>query len=81
MLAANYSTVRNNLKDFCDKASDYNETVIITRKQEKNVVILSLEEYNRLVKASKNAEYLAKIDKSIEQLASGKGKAHDLIEV
>jgi antitoxin YefM len=81
MLAANYSTVKNNLKNYCDAASDNDETVIVTRKEEKNIVILSLEKYNRLEKAARNAEYLAKIDRSIEQLVSGRGQLHELIEV
>lgn len=42
MLAANYTTVRNNLKDYCDKATDENEIVLVTRKADKNVVIMSL---------------------------------------
>ena len=46
MVAVNYSTVRNNLKEYCDKATDQQETVIVTRKDEKNVVILSLERFN-----------------------------------
>lgn len=33
MLAVNYSTLRNNLKDYCDKATDKNEIVIVTRKE------------------------------------------------
>ena len=37
MLAVNYSTIRSKLKDYCDKATDENETVIVTRKDEKNV--------------------------------------------
>lgn len=81
MLAVNYSTIRNNLKDYCDKATDLQETVIVTRKDEKNVVILSLERYNQLEKAAKNAEYLAMIDRSIAQLEAGKGQEHELIEV
>lgn len=81
MLAVNYSTIRNNLKNYCDKATDNNETVIVTRKDEKNVVLISLEQYNSIMKAARNAEYLAKIDRSIEQLEKGEGKAHELIEV
>jgi antitoxin YefM len=81
MLAVNYSTVRNNLKTYCDEASDNGETVIVTRKEEKNIVIMSLEKYNQLEKAAKNAEYLSIIDRSMEQLASGKGQMHELIEV
>ena len=81
MLAVNYSTIRNNLKMYCDKATDNDETVIVTRKDEKNVVILSLEKYNQMMKAARNAEYLAMIDRGIEQIASGRGQRHELIEV
>ena len=81
MLAVNYSTIRNNLKTYCDEATDNNETVIVTRKDEKNVVILSLEKYNQIKKAAQNAEYLAMIDRGIAQLSSGKGQQHELIEV
>ena len=72
MLAVNYSTLRNNLKDYCDRATDDNETVIVTRKDEKNVVILSLDAYNALSKAARNAAYLSMIDESRRQLAEGK---------
>jgi len=71
MLAVNYSTLRNNLKDYCDTVTDGYETVIVTRKDEKNVVLISLEEYNALAKAAKNAEYLSMLDRSIAQLESG----------
>ncbi|MBD5463627.1 MAG: type II toxin-antitoxin system Phd/YefM family antitoxin [Lachnospiraceae bacterium] len=81
MLAVNYSTIRNNLKTYCDEATDNNETVIVTRKDEKNVVILSLEKYNQIMKAAQNAEYLAMIDRGIAQLSSGNGQQHELIEV
>lgn len=81
MLAVNYSTIRNKLKDYCDQATDNHETVIVTRKGEKNVVLMSLEQYNAIMKATRNAEYLAKIDMYIEQLENGKGQVHELIEV
>jgi len=71
MLAVNYSTLRNNLKEYCDTVTDGYETVIVTRKDEKNVVLISLEEYNALTKAVKNAEYLSMIDRSMAQLESG----------
>lgn len=81
MLAVNYSTIRNNLKDYCDEATDNQEIVVVTRKNEKNVVILSLDRFNQLERDAKNAEYLAKIDRRIAQLEAGKGQEHDLIEV
>lgn len=72
MLAVNYSTIRSNLKEYCDKVIDQYETVIVTRKDEKNVVLLSLEKYNAIIKAAHNADYLDKIDKSMEQIKQGK---------
>ena len=80
MLAVNYSTIRNKLKTYCDKVTDEDETVIVTRKNEKNVVLMSLEQYNQMLKAVRNAEYLAKINQGIRQLESGQGQIHELIE-
>lgn len=72
MLAVNYSTIRSKLKDYCDKATDDNETVIVTRKDEKNVVIMSLDKYNGIMRAVRNADYLEMIDRSMEQIKQGK---------
>lgn len=80
MLAVNYSTIRNNFKGYCDKATDEEETVIVTRKNEKNIVLMSLEKYNTLTKALRNAEYLAKLDRAFEQLEHNSGQEHELIE-
>jgi len=80
MLAANYTTVRTNFKDYCDKAVDNDEAVIVTRRNGRNVVMISLEQYNRMVTKLKNAEYLQMIDRSLEQLRDGKGQIHELIE-
>ena len=44
MLAVNYSTIRENFKAYCDKVTDNGETDIVTRKDEKKVVLISLEE-------------------------------------
>lgn len=38
------------------------EPVIVSRKENKNVVIISEAEYNKLEKAKKNAEYLATLN-------------------
>ena len=80
MLAVNYSTIRNNLKDYCDQATDNNKTVIVTRKEEKNVVIISLENYNHLVREARNADYLAKLDRGFAQMKEGNLRQHELIE-
>ena len=80
MIAANYTTVRNNLKDYCDMASNSGETIIVTRKENKNVVIVSLDQFNLMEKAIRNSQYLAKLDRAFEQLYAGKGQEHELIE-
>ena len=49
MIATNYSEVRNNLKTYCDKATKDYETIIITRKNNENIVLMSKEEYNNLM--------------------------------
>ncbi|MBO4496943.1 MAG: type II toxin-antitoxin system Phd/YefM family antitoxin [Lachnospiraceae bacterium] len=81
MVAANYTAVRNNLKDYCDKASDEDEIVLVTRKAEKNVVIMSLDRLNQIEKELRNARYLAKIERGFAQIEAGQGVKHELIEV
>jgi len=80
MVATNYTTVRNNLKSYCDMAYDSDEAIIVTRKENKNVVILSLERFNLMEKAIRNSQYLAKLDRAFDQLYAGKGQEHELIE-
>ena len=80
MVAVNYTAVRNNLKKYCDMATEDNETVIVTRKANKNVVIVSLERFDLMEKAIRNSEYLAKLDRAFDQLYAGKGQEHELIE-
>ncbi len=62
--------VRANIKKYFDMACD-GCAVMIPRKANRNVVILSEEEYHELQKAKKNAEYLAKLDRADKQLRSG----------
>ena len=49
MIATNYSNIRNNFKKYCDKATRDYETIIVTRKNDENVVLMSEEEYNNLM--------------------------------
>lgn len=64
MVATNYTDVRNNLKKYCDMATDDGETVIVTRKANKNVVILSLERFNLMEKEIRNLQYLARLEQA-----------------
>jgi len=75
MLAVNYSTYRSNLKEYCDRVTDDSETIIVTRKGEKNVVIMSLDEYNNIMenlKILKNPSYFVELFQSLQQLTQGK---------
>ena len=49
MIAVNYTNLRENMKSYMDKVSDDYETMIITRKNNKNIVMLSEEAYNNLI--------------------------------
>ena len=84
MLAVNYTNFRENMKDYMDKATNDYETMIVTQKNNKNVVMISEETYNNLMENvyvmgnKSNYDWLME---SKEQLESGKFKEHDLIEV
>lgn len=52
------------------------EPVIVSRKENKNVVIISEEEYNELAKAKRNAEYLEKLNRADEQIRTGHCRGH-----
>lgn len=70
MIAAKPINIRAKLKDYMDMAFN-GEPVIVSRKGNKNVVIVSEQEYNDLQKAKRNAEYLEKLDRSQAQLNHG----------
>ena len=72
MLAANYTALRNNLKDYCDQVCDTRDTLIITRKANRNVVMMSLERYNEIERLINNAQYLAMLAESNKQLREGR---------
>ena len=84
MLAVNYTNLRDNMKTYMDKVTDDYETMIVTRKDNKNVVMLSEETYNNLIENAyimgnkANYEWLMK---SKSQLDKGKFSIQDLIEV
>lgn len=76
MLAVNFTTIRNNLKDYCDKVNDDCETIIITRKDNRNVVIISQDEYNNLVEnlyITSDKKYYDRLVESRKQIERGSG--------
>ena len=83
MLAVNYTNVRQNFKEYCDIANNDYETIVITRKQGGNVVMISQDEYNNLMEnlfIRSNKEYYNELIESIEQIKKGKAKIRELSE-
>lgn len=83
MIATSYSSVRQNFKDFCDKATNDFETIIITRERGENVVMMSEAEYNNLLEnlyVRSNPQYYNELLESIKQLKMGKGKKRELLD-
>ena len=84
MRAINYTTLRENMKTYMDKVSDDYETMIVTRKDNRNVVMLSEESYNNLMENIHVIGQKANYDWLMEskaQLESGKVLMRDLTEV
>lgn len=83
MDAVSYSDLRQNLKTYMDKVFYDHEPLIITRKNNENLVLVSIDEYNSLIETNyllsneNNSEHLRK---SIEQYKTGKLKKKELIE-
>ncbi|WP_151409994.1 type II toxin-antitoxin system Phd/YefM family antitoxin [Anaerococcus sp. Marseille-P9784] len=83
MLAVNYSELRNNLKDYCDKTIDDLETILVTRKNDRNVVMISLEEYNNLLENSyimSDSDYYKDLIQRAKEVEEDKVIQKDLIE-
>lgn len=70
MTVAKQMDIRKNIKYYFDMAFS-GDTILVPRKENKNVVVISQKEYEDLQKMKRNAEYLAKIDKSIENHKEG----------
>ncbi len=83
MLAVNYTTLRDNMKSCMDKVTDDYETMIVTRKNNKNVVIISEETYNNMMENIYVMGNKANYDWLMEskaQLEKGNFSSHELTE-
>ena len=83
MIALNYSQLRENMKMYLDKVTDDFETLFITRKENKNVVVLSEEAYNNMIENTYLMGEKANYDWLMEskaQYESGKAESHELID-
>ena len=84
MLAVNYTNLRDNMKAYMDRVTDDYETMIVTRKDNKNVVMLSEEAYNNLMENVYIMGNKANYDWLMEskaQLEKGMVSVQNLVEV
>jgi antitoxin YefM len=83
MDAITYSAARANLARTMDRVCEDHEPIIITRKGEQSVVMLSLDDFKALeetaylLRSPANARRLLS---AMAQLAQGKGKVRELVK-
>ena len=83
MAAINYSELRNNLKEMMDRACNDHESLIVSRKNHADVVMLSLEDYESLKETAyllRSPANAKRILASVESFRSGGGTEHPMIE-
>ena len=75
MIATNFSNVRNNFKEVCDRVVHDSDIAIITRKNDENVVLMSQAQYDKLIENLNIREMIDNYEwlkESIKQAEDGK---------
>lgn len=83
MKAISYTAVRSSLAKTMENICDDHEPVVITRKNERSVVMLSLEDYEALEETSyllRSPKNMKRLIESISQLEKGEGSKRELID-
>jgi antitoxin YefM len=83
MDAMTYSQARSNLAKTMDKVCDDHSPVIITRKNQRSVVMMSLEDYVALEETAfllRSPQNTQRLIESIAELESGRGVERNLAE-
>lgn len=83
MKAISYTAARSNLAKTMESICNDHEPVIITRKNERSVVMLSLEDYEALEETAyllRSPKNMRRLIESISELEDGKGFPKELNE-
>ena len=83
MIAVNYSQFREEMKRHLDLVTEDYETLVVTRKENRNVIVLSEEAYNNLLENIYVTGNKANYDwlmESKKQLEEGRACKRELIE-
>lgn len=83
MATITYSEVRSKLAETMEKVCDDHTPVIITRKNSRSVVMISLDDYEAMEETAyllRSPENARRLLESTAELSSGGGKKRELIE-
>jgi len=83
MKAISYTSARSNLAKTMERICDDHEAVVITRKNERSVVMLSLEDYEALEETAyllRSPKNMKRLIESISELENGDGSQRELSE-
>lgn len=83
MKALSYTAARSNLAKTMERICDDHEPVVITRRNEHSIVMLSLEDYEALEETAyllRSPKNMKRLIESISQLEHGDGSLRELRE-
>ena len=83
MRALSYSALRTNLAKTMENVCDNHEAIIITRKSERSVVMISLEDYESLQETTyllRSPKNVRRLLESVVELEQDGGTERDLLE-
>ncbi len=83
MDAISYTYARKNLAQTMNRVCEDHDPVIITRRNNKAVVMMSIEDYEFLNETAyllRNPRNAQRLMESIDEFESGKGKERNLVE-
>lgn len=83
MKAVSYTAARQNLAKTMDQVCQDHSPIIITRKTNDSVVLMSLEDYTALQETAyllRSPKNTSRLIESINQLEGGKGHERELVE-
>jgi len=83
MRAISYTTARNNLASTMKQVCEDHSPIIVTRKNNEAVILMSLEDYESLNETAylmQNPKNAKRLIESIEELGAGEGTERELVE-
>ncbi|HZX11267.1 MAG TPA: type II toxin-antitoxin system prevent-host-death family antitoxin [Acidobacteriota bacterium] len=83
MKSKTYTEARENLSNIIEKVCEDHDPLIITKRRDKAVVMISLEDYESIEETAyllRSPRNMQRLLESIKELEEGRGKERNLIE-